>query len=64
MEGLSLMTSTLVMGKIVTFEMSWKIGKKEATSSSKIISLKCDEHKKMKDKKQTESLKLKLIKLR
>jgi hypothetical protein len=55
MEDLSTRTSMLVIGNLVAFEMSWKMGQEEATSSSKSIALTCDEHKKMKGKKQVES---------
>jgi hypothetical protein len=52
MEDLITMTVAIVIGKLVEFEMSEKISQDEATSSSKIISLTHDEHKKMKGKKQ------------
>jgi ABC-type multidrug transport system ATPase subunit len=48
MEDLSTMTSALVIGKLVAFEMSQNMGQEEAASSSKSIALTCDEHKKMK----------------
>ena len=44
------MTPTIVIGKIVEFEMSCKMGHKEASSSSKGKALACSEHKKMKGK--------------
>jgi hypothetical protein len=47
MEDLSTRTSMLVIGNLVPFEMSWKMGQEEATSSSKSIALTCDEHKEM-----------------
>ena len=50
MEDLSNMTMAMVIGKIVAFEMSRKMGKKEASSSSKGKALACSEHKKMKGK--------------
>jgi len=37
------MTPALVVGKIVTFEMSQKMGQEEASSLIKIIALTCDE---------------------
>ena len=55
MEDLSTRTSMLDIGNLVAFEMSWKMGQEEATSSSKSVALTCDEHKKMKGKKQVES---------
>jgi hypothetical protein len=55
MEDLSTMTSALVIGKLVAFEMSRKMGQGEVTSSSKSIALTCDEHKKMKGNKQVAS---------
>ena len=55
MEDLSNMTPAIVIGKLVEFEMSQKMGKEEATSSSKGKALTCDEHKKMKGKKQVVS---------
>ena len=42
MEDLSSMTSMLIISKLVAFEMSWKMGQEEATSSSKSITLACD----------------------
>jgi hypothetical protein len=51
MEDLSTITSTLVIGKLVAFDMSRKMGQEEAASSSKSIALTCDEHKKIKCKK-------------
>ena len=50
MEDLSTMTSAIVIGKIVAFEMSRKMGQKEASSSSKGKALGCNEKKKMKGK--------------
>ena len=50
MEDLSTMTLAIVIGKIVAFEMSHKMGHEEASSSSKGKSLACSEHKKMKGK--------------
>jgi len=43
MGDLSTMTPALVVGKIVAFEMSRKMGQEEASSSIKIIALTCDE---------------------
>ena len=45
MEDLSTMTSTIVVGKIVAFEMSRKMGQEEASSSSKGKALACSEKK-------------------
>ena len=50
MEDLSTMTPAIVIGKIVAFEMSWKMGQEEASSSSKGKALACSEKKKMKGK--------------
>ena len=44
------MTLAIAIGKIVAFEMSRKMGHKEASSSSKGKALACSEHKKMKSK--------------
>jgi hypothetical protein len=54
MEDFSIMTLTLVIGKLVAFEMPCKMGK-EGTSSSKNIVGTCNEHKNMKDKEQSET---------
>ena len=51
MENMSTMTLALVIGKIVAFEMSHKIGQEETSSSSKGKALACSEKKKMKGKK-------------
>ena len=45
MENLSTMTPGIVIGKIVAFEMSCKMGQGEASSSSKGKSLACSEKK-------------------
>ena len=50
MENLSTMTLGIVIGKIVAFEMSRKMGQDEASSSSKGKALTCSEKKKMKGK--------------
>ena len=50
MEDLSTMTLAIVIGKIVAFEMSRKMGQEEASSSSKGKALACSEKKKMKGK--------------
>ena len=50
MEDLSTMTPTIVIGKIVAFEMSHKMGQEEASSSSKGKALTCREKNKMKGK--------------
>ena len=44
------MTPAIVIGKIVAFEMSHKMGQEEASSSSKGKALACSEKKKMKGK--------------
>ena len=44
------MTPGIVIGKIVAFEMSRKMGQEEASSSSKGKALACSEKKKMKGK--------------
>ena len=44
------MTPAIVIGKIVTFEMSRKMGHEEASSASKGKALACSEHKKIKGK--------------
>jgi hypothetical protein len=53
MEDLSIMTSTIVIGKIVAFEMSQKMGQEEPTSS-RPYAFACDE-KKGKEKAPTPS---------
>ena len=45
------MTPGIVIGKIVAFEMSRKMGQEEASSSSKGKALACSEKKKMKGKR-------------
>ena len=45
MEDLSTMTPAIVIGKIVAFEMSCKMGQEEASSSSKGKALTCSEKK-------------------
>ena len=45
MEDLSTMTPAIVIGKIVAFEMSHKMGQKEASSSNKGKALACSEKK-------------------
>jgi hypothetical protein len=55
LEDLSQMTPTIVIGKIATFEMSWKNGQGEEPTSSKPYAFACDEHKKMKGKKKAPS---------
>jgi hypothetical protein len=44
MEDLSNMTPAIVIGKLVAYDMSRKMGQEEATSSSKGIALTCDVH--------------------
>jgi hypothetical protein len=52
LEDLSTMTPAILIGKLVAFEMSRKMGQEdEASSSSKASALTCREHKKMKGKK-------------
>jgi hypothetical protein len=53
MEDLSQMTPGLLIGKIVAFVMSQKMGKKEPTSL-RPYSFICEEHKKMNGKKKVE----------
>jgi hypothetical protein len=48
------MTPTLLIGKIVAFEMSRNMGQEEPTSSMP-YAFTCDEHKKMKGKEKVES---------
>jgi hypothetical protein len=48
------MTLTLLIGKIVSFEMSRKMGQEEATSSTP-YALACDEKKKGKKKAPSSS---------
>jgi hypothetical protein len=55
MENLSQMTLAIVIGKIVAFEMSQKMGQEEEPTSSKPYAFACDEHKKMKGKKKAPS---------
>ena len=50
MENLSTMTPGIVIGKIVAFEISWKMDQEKASSSSKGKALACSEKKKMKGK--------------
>jgi hypothetical protein len=50
LEDLSNMTPAIVIGKIVAFEMSHKMGQQEASSSSKGKALACSEKKKIKGK--------------
>ena len=50
MEDLSTITPAIVIGKIVAFEISCKMGQEEASSSRKGKALACSEHKKMKGK--------------
>ena len=55
MENLSTMILGIVIGKIVVFEMSRKMGQDEASSSSKGKALTCSEKKKMKGKTSFEA---------
>jgi hypothetical protein len=52
LEDLSQMDPTIIIGKIVAFEISWKMGQEEEPTSSKPYTFACDEHKKMKGKKK------------
>jgi DNA replication protein DnaC len=45
MEDLSKMTPTIVIGKIAAFEMSWKMGRQEESTSSRPYAFACDERK-------------------
>jgi hypothetical protein len=54
MEDLSTMTSTILIGKIAAFEMLWKMGQEEPTSS-RSYAFVCDEKKKGKKKAPTPS---------
>jgi hypothetical protein len=54
LEGLSQMTPMLVIGKIMSFEMSCKMGQEEATSSTP-YAFACDEKKKGKKKAPSSS---------
>jgi hypothetical protein len=54
-EDLSQMTLTIVIRKIVAFEMSCKMGQEEEPTSSKTYAFACDEHKTMKGKKKAPS---------
>jgi hypothetical protein len=49
------MTPTLVIEKIVAFEMSQKMGQEEKPTSSKPYAFSCDEYKNMKGKKMAPS---------
>ena len=64
MEDLSTMTLGIVIGKIVAFKMSHKMGQDEASSSSKGKALTCSEKKKMKASKlrQTQAPQVKMKK--
>jgi hypothetical protein len=55
MEGLSTMTPTIVIGKIVTFEMTRKMGRQEEPTSSRSYAFACDEKNKGKKKDPTPS---------
>jgi hypothetical protein len=55
MKHLSIMIPTLIIGKLVAFEMSLKMGQEESTSSSKDITVTYEERKKIMGKKQIES---------
>ena len=47
LEDLRQMTPTIVIGKIMAFEMSRKMGQQEEPTSSKPYAFACDEHKNM-----------------
>ena len=55
MEDLSQMTPTIVIGKIVAFEMSRKMGRQEEPTSSRPYAFACDEKSKGKKKAPTPS---------
>jgi hypothetical protein len=55
LEDLRQMTSSLVIGKIVVFEISWKMGQADEPTSSKSYAFACEEHKKMEGKKKAPS---------
>jgi hypothetical protein len=55
LEDLSTMTLALVIGKIVAFEMSRKMGQEQKPTSSKPYAFACDGHKRMKGKKKAPS---------
>jgi ABC-type multidrug transport system ATPase subunit len=55
LDDFSQMTPTLVIGKIVAFEMSLKMRQEEEPTSSKSYAFACDEHKKLKGKKAPSS---------
>jgi hypothetical protein len=55
MEDLSQMTPTIVIGKIVAFEMSWKMGRQEEPTSSRPYAFACDKKNKGKKKAPTPS---------
>jgi hypothetical protein len=55
LEDLSTMTPTLVIGKIVAFEMSRNMDQEEEPTSSKLYAFAFDEHKRMKGKKKAPS---------
>jgi hypothetical protein len=57
MEDLSQMTPTIVIGKIATFEMSWKMGQQEEPTSSKPYAFACDERKGKKEGSHSKFLK-------
>jgi hypothetical protein len=52
LEDLSQMTSTIVIRKVVAFEISHKMGQEEKPTSSKPYAFACDEHKNLKGKKK------------
>jgi hypothetical protein len=52
LEDLRQMTPAIVIGKIAAFEMSHKMGQQEEPTSSNPYAFACDEHKKMKGKKE------------
>jgi hypothetical protein len=52
LEDLSQMTLTIAIGKIATFEMSWKMGQEAEPTSSNPYAFECDEHIRMKCKKK------------
>jgi hypothetical protein len=53
--GASLSSLTIVVGTIVAFEMSRKMGQKEEPTSSMPYAFICDEQKRMNDKNKAQS---------
>jgi hypothetical protein len=64
MEDLGNMTPAILIGKLVAFEMSCKMGQEEASSSSKCIALTCGEQKQMKGKQSQAQAQAPQVKLK